>query len=50
MSVRMLLASMDSRELTEWAAYITLENEEMNRKPGDNVAEDIKKAFGKRGR
>lgn len=43
MSVRMLLNSMDSRELTEWAAYITLINEE---KPEENVAEKLKKTFG----
>lgn len=47
MTVRQMLASMDSVELTEWASYITIENEDRNRKPGDNVEEDIKRAFGK---
>ena len=49
MSVRVLLASMDSVELSEWAAYFTLENESKDKdKPSDNVETDIKKAFGKR--
>jgi hypothetical protein len=29
MTVRQLLSSLDSRELTEWQCYITLENERM---------------------
>jgi hypothetical protein len=48
MSVRMLLNSMDSRELSEWAAFFTLENEDKDKKPSADVATDIKKAFGRR--
>lgn len=46
MTVKMLLNSMDSRELTEWAAFFTLENEERDRKPGDDVVSDLKRTFG----
>jgi hypothetical protein len=45
MSVKMLLNSMDSRELTEWAAYITLENEDKAKKPED-VTSQLKQQFG----
>jgi len=51
MSVRVLLASMDSVELSEWAAYFTLENEDKkskdNKSSGD-VETDIRKAFSGR--
>lgn len=42
----MLLNSMDSRELTEWAAYITLINDDKENKPEENVADKLKKTFG----
>ncbi len=35
MTVRQLLNSMDSKELSEWMAYFTIENEKADGKGGD---------------
>ncbi len=44
MTVRTLLATIDSHELTEWEAFIKLENEAKEKKP-ENVNDQIKQAF-----
>lgn len=47
MTVAQLLASLDSREITEWQAYFALKRE-ANDKPKGSTADDIKAAFAHR--
>jgi hypothetical protein len=47
MTVRQLLSNMDSREMSEWMAYIKLDQKDEGKKKTDPVAlaDDIKTAF-----
>jgi hypothetical protein len=46
MTVRQLLQTIDSRELTEWAAFFKVEDEKTNPKPKkQDVSEKIKGFF-----
>lgn len=50
MTVRQLLSSLDSAELTDWMAYFEIERRKAEMPPGGSAAEQLYKLFGPEGK